>query len=138
MIRKQSGVLPYRRNGRIEVCLVKQGSGKYWTIPKGGIETGLTAKISAMKEAMEEAGLQGRIVSDKNIGKYAYMKNGILQDVKVFLMLVDVEHSHYMEMDLRKRKWFSLEKARTKIDPLQMHLLEALEPAYEEDEAVAV
>ena len=126
--REQSGVLPYRRKGKIEVCLIKTSSGKSWGIPKGGVEPGLTPKISAMKEAMEEAGLQGKIVNKS--GKYSYSKGGVKQKVTVFLMLVDVAHDHYMEAETRKRKWFSLDKAREKIDPSLEFLLDALEPVH--------
>ena len=126
-VRQQSGVLPYKRSKQIKVCLVKQSNGKYWGIPKGGVENGLTDKVSAMKEALEEAGLQGRIVG-KNIGKFSYIKPGMVQHVKVFLMLVDVAHDLYPESQFRKRKWFTLEEARSKIDPMQLHLLDALDP----------
>ena len=135
--REQSGVLPYRRSGKIEVCLIKTKSGKSWGIPKGGVEPALTPKVSALKEAMEEAGLQGKIVN--KIGKYSYTKGGVKQKVTVFLMLVDVAHEHYMESDTRKRKWFTLDKAREKIDPQLEFLLDALEPVHhehQEDRAV--
>jgi phosphohistidine phosphatase len=127
-VRAQSGVLPYKRNKTIKVCLVKQSGGKYWGIPKGGVENGMTDKVSAMKEALEEAGLQGRIIG-KNIGKFAYIKRGMTQHVKVFLMLVDVAHDVYPESEHRQRKWFTVDEARKKIDPIQAHLLDALDSA---------
>jgi 8-oxo-dGTP pyrophosphatase MutT (NUDIX family) len=75
-VRQQSGVLPYKRSKQIKVCLVKQSNGKYWGIPKGGVENGLTDKVSAMKEALEEAGLQGRIVG-KNIGLLPHRRRNL-------------------------------------------------------------
>ncbi len=52
-----SGGLIFRRhNGKIQILLI-QDAKKRWTIPKGHIEEGETAKQTAAREIGEEAGL---------------------------------------------------------------------------------
>ena len=53
----QSGVLPYRVEGGVmRVLLITSQGGRRWVIPKGIVEPGLSAVVSAAKEALEEAG----------------------------------------------------------------------------------
>jgi 8-oxo-dGTP pyrophosphatase MutT (NUDIX family) len=60
----QSGVLPYRVTaGKVEVLLVTSTRRKRWIAPKGWIALGLSAAESAAKEALEEAGVSGHVVT---------------------------------------------------------------------------
>jgi phosphohistidine phosphatase len=75
-----------------------------WTIPKGIVEPGLSAKKSAAKEAMEEAGIAGA-VAGKSVGKYRYSKWGGTCEVEVFPMRVKVVKDRWPEKAFRKRVW---------------------------------
>ena len=111
----QSAALPYRLNGRgIDVLLVTSSSGKRWVIPKGLIETGLSPAASAAKEALEEAGAEGRIAK-RSIGSYTYEKWGGVCDVEVFPLAVKALYEEWDE-DHRKRKWVSLDEAVRRLD----------------------
>lgn len=80
----QSAVLPFlHRDGELYVVLIKTRKGKRWTIPKGIVEPGLSPLASALKEALEEAGLKGR-GQPEPIGCYAYRKWGGTCTVQVF------------------------------------------------------
>ena len=59
--RQQSGVVPYRkkRDGSVEILMVRSTHAGNWGLPKGGVEAGMTPLASAMKEAEEEAGAVG-------------------------------------------------------------------------------
>jgi 8-oxo-dGTP pyrophosphatase MutT (NUDIX family) len=112
---KQSGVIPYRvRQGRLEVALVTARSGTGWTIPKGHIEPDLSPDASAAKEALEEAGLTGA-VGRRIIGTYSYEKRGGMRRVMVFAMRVRAAKERWPEMHERRRRWFSLEQAATRV-----------------------
>jgi 8-oxo-dGTP pyrophosphatase MutT (NUDIX family) len=104
----QSAAIPFRkRNGEVEYCLITSSSQPtLWTIPKGTIEPGDTAAITALKEAEEEAGLQGRVVGECQ-GTFTYRKNGQLLNVAVFLMQVDKVLDRWDESHIRKRQWVS-------------------------------
>lgn len=106
----QSAALPYRRNGKgLEVLLVTSSSGRRWVVPKGLIEPGLTPAASAAKEALEEAGVEGRIAK-RALGTYAYEKWGGVCDVAVFPLAVKREHDAWEE-DHRLREWVPLDEA---------------------------
>lgn len=113
-MKEQAAVIPFRANGKkLEICLIrKKGSKRKWGIPKGFIARGDTAKEAALKEAVEEAGLRGRIFGDQ-IGRYEYHKWGTTLEVTVYLMEVKREEDEWDESDFRERHWTSLRAATT-------------------------
>jgi phosphohistidine phosphatase len=115
----QSAVIPYKmENEQVKILLIKSRKGK-WIIPKGIIEKGLSPQESALKEAVEEAGVDGK-VNEELMGEYKYDKWGGTCNVKVFAMQVENEYEKWEEDYFRIRKWFSLEKAITKINNLEL------------------
>lgn len=112
---KQSGVIPYFfKGGELMVVLIKSRQGKKWIIPKGIIEPDMTPWDSAAKEAMEEAGVDGR-VDQENICEYVQDKWGGKCHIKVFLMEVSKLYDSWDE-DFRDRKLFPYKKAADKVD----------------------
>ncbi|WP_432695130.1 NUDIX domain-containing protein [Marinobacterium sp. YM272] len=107
----QSGVLPYRfsTGGRLELLLITSSSGRSWGIPKGIVEPGLTPQESAAKEALEEAGIQGK-VHPELLGCYRQAKWGAECDVDLFAMRVDtvIDDADWDE-DHRCRRWCSID-----------------------------
>jgi phosphohistidine phosphatase len=108
----QAAAIPFRRQeGRVEYCLITSSSqSDFWTIPKGTIEVGDTAEITALKEAEEEAGLQGRVVGEC-LGTFDYQKNGMARTVAVYLMQVDHVMDRWDESHIRKRQWVNAAEA---------------------------
>ena len=120
---KQSAVIPFRiLDNRFEVLIVKTRKNKNWIFPKGIIEIGFSAKSSAEKEALEEAGVKGNLLP-KRIGKYSYKKWGGKCSVKVYGLEVDSIFDNYEE-DFRDRKWVDIEKTANYI--LNEELLEII------------
>jgi phosphohistidine phosphatase len=106
----QSGVVPYRiRKGELEVLLVTARYKRNWIIPKGIIEPDFSARNSAAKEALEEAGVIGAVGS-KPLGVYKQRKWGRACSIKVYPMLVTHVYKVWKEDD-RKRQWLPLKKA---------------------------
>jgi 8-oxo-dGTP pyrophosphatase MutT (NUDIX family) len=113
---QQSGVIPYRlNNSTIEVLLVTSSSGKRWIIPKGWVAFWLTPAESAKKEAWEEAGVAGTVITPA-IGFYTTTKLGQPCRVNVFLMQVESELEKYPEVTRRKRKWMSIDQAIQRVE----------------------
>lgn len=101
---KQSAVIPYRfQKSVLEILVVSTRKKKNWTIPKGIIEPGLSEKKSAEKEAFEEAGVRGKLLT-KKVGNYSYKKWGDVCNVNVYGLEVDVILDDWEE-DFRDRKW---------------------------------
>lgn len=80
-----------------------------WGIPKGFLDPGDTTGDAALREAYEEAGLNGRLIGDA-IGSYLYAKRGSRYTVEVFLMEVLQEEPAWPERWLRVRAWFGLDE----------------------------
>jgi len=124
----QAGVLPFRyRRGRLEFCLITSTSKRRWLFPKGEIDRGETPKEAALKEAAEEAGLQGDICG-KPLGVYRYSKLGRPRKVLVMLMKVRKASSSWEEVEQRQRQWVASRKAMELVDrpPLRRLVREAI------------
>lgn len=108
---KQSGVIPYRvREGKIEVLLITSAHRKSWIIPKGWVEPFMGSAASAAKEAREEAGVLGSVITPA-ISEYEKHKMGIACPVEVFLMQVETVLEDWNESSIRKRQWYSIAEA---------------------------
>jgi len=113
---RQASAIPFRRRrGSIEFCLITSISSGRWGFPKGIIDPGDTAVITALKEAREEAGLDGRIIGDP-LGEYTYHKWETSLVVETLLMEVTAEEAHWQEAELRDRRWCTADEARNLVD----------------------
>lgn len=111
----QSAVIPYRRrDGRLELLLVTSRKRKRWVLPKGIVEPGMSAAESAAKEALEEAGIRGR-VSVEPVGRYEYRKWGGTCTVEVFTMEVEEVLDHWPE-EFRGREWMTPREAAGRVE----------------------
>lgn len=120
--------LCWRRAGkRVEVLLITSRDTGRWVLPKGWPIRGLSAAQSALREAYEEAGVEGD-AAEKSIGAYPYVKtvdakNGFPCEVSVFPIAVQSLATRFPEVSQRQRKWFSLAKAAKKVDEAELSAL---------------
>jgi phosphohistidine phosphatase len=114
---KQASALPFRKtDDKLEILIITSRSKKRWIIPKGIIEQGDSDINTALKEAQEEAGINGNI-GVKNIGKYSYKKWGGICKVIVYPMEVTEILDNWPEMTIRSRMWVSSKDAIDKVKP---------------------
>ncbi len=110
-VRQQAAVIPYRvRRERIEVALVTRSGGKGWIVPKGSVDDGERPRDAAIREAEEEAGLRG-VVDRKPLGRYVHVKRKDRRRVHVYLMRVTRVLEHWLEDNIRRRRWMRTEDA---------------------------
>ncbi len=110
-IYRQSALLPYRWEGdRLRVLLITSRGGKRWVVPKGIVEPGMSETDSALKEAHEEAGVDGR-VHQRLLGHYRQDKWGANCEVAVYPLEVTGERYHWPEAPFRRRRWLSVRDA---------------------------
>jgi len=117
MLIEQSAALPFRRlpDGSAAFLMVTSLTTRRWIIPKGHVEPNMTAHASAAKEALEEAGVVGKI-SPRLLGKYHYDKllpgGGVRRAaVRVYPLAVKKEKGRWDEMHVRERAWFPADEA---------------------------
>jgi len=129
----QSGALPWRvdKAGRRQVLLVTSARSSRWTIPKGKVVPGMSLAENAAKEAMEEAGVVGKVAS-RAAGSYrAIKRDGTRRttiDVWVFLLVVRRTLDDWPEKGHRRIKWVSPATAgRLLREPLLQRLCRELE-----------
>ena len=99
--------------------LVTSRETRRWIIPKGWPIAGVEPHNLAALEAMEEAGLLGRI-GDKPIGSYHYDKKRgdgsiVSCTVDTFPLEVEQQMPTWPEQDERRTQWFPAEEAASQV-----------------------
>ena len=98
----------------IEILLIQDSKGR-WTIPKGHIEPGETAKMTARREIEEETGLQNISVLTwlgKIHFKYRRMDKLVLMTTQIYLVQSrDGHEKPTPEKWMKGIAWFSFAKA---------------------------
>ena len=139
-MKTSAGILMYRLNTELEIFLVHPGGPFFarkdlgcWTIPKGEIDENEDAKMAAIREFQEETGISETLKdliyldsviqkSGKKVFAWAFKFDftGIIQSNMV-------EHPQlgtFPEVD--KGEYFTVEKAKSKINPAQFTFIERL------------
>ena len=116
----QVAALPVKgKPGRYRVLLVTSRETRRWIIPKGWPMKGRKDHEAAAREALEEAGVTGR-VRKHPVGAYTYEKR--LSDgaenvsVMVYLLEVGKETRNWPEKDQRQREWVSASEAAERVN----------------------
>jgi 8-oxo-dGTP pyrophosphatase MutT (NUDIX family) len=113
-----AGGVVYRSGGDgVEVCLAARRTRRgdlAWGLPKGNVESGEAPEAAAVREVLEETGLEAEIEDDLGTIRYMYVWEGvrIRKQVRFFLMRAtggDVEHHDHEMEDVR---WFPAARAR--------------------------
>jgi 8-oxo-dGTP pyrophosphatase MutT (NUDIX family) len=119
--RQQVAAVCYRIGKRgIEFLLVQTRSGR-WIFPKGGVEPGLTPAQSAALEALEEAGVHGRMEA-LPFARYFRRKPEAASDARcaqpelaVAAHLCEVSRLEPPQESNRNPAWFSAERAKQRL-----------------------
>ncbi|HTK36566.1 MAG TPA: NUDIX hydrolase [Caulobacteraceae bacterium] len=116
----QYAALPFRQAGAPEIMLVTSRDTRRWVIPKGWPMKSRKPYAAAAREALEEAGVTGKI-SRTALGVYPYLKrlgNGAALRVKVRVFALEVlqERASWPEMAQRDRRWFSIADAAEAVE----------------------
>lgn len=117
-----AGGIVFRRNSKsreIEILLIQDAKNR-WTIPKGHIEEGESAKITAEREIKEETGLQKMKVLNwlgKINFRYRRQQSLVLMTTEIFLVhaLGDTEKLKPEDW-MSGIKWFPASEALDKIE----------------------
>lgn len=129
VLRKQSGVLPYRiRDGQVEVLLITSRRRGRWILPKGDLEPDMAPWASAAKEAYEEAGVHGE-PGQESLGAYLNLGTYGPTHVTVYPMQVQTVLEQWPEQTFRERRWFTPTQAADRVTEDKLsQLLQAFVP----------
>ncbi|MEM6463349.1 MAG: NUDIX hydrolase [Pseudomonadota bacterium] len=130
----QYAALCFRRatDGHQILLITSRGTGR-WVLPKGWAIKNLTGSGTAAQEALEEAGVRGKVRSDP-IGSYDYNKwlhDGLTVPclVQVYPLEVAQLIDDYPEKHERQRRWFKPDEAGCRVEERQLKkLLNAFRP----------
>ncbi len=135
---RQYAALPWRFTNEPEILLESSRETRRWVIPKGWPMKGRKPHATAALEALQEAGLLGKI-EKASIGSYHYhkrLKNGaaIMCRVEVFPLRVVRQRKTWPEKNQRVTRWFPYAAAANEVSEdelaeLIMEFGEALEKA---------
>ena len=123
--RRQVAALPWRRGpDGVEILLVTSRETRRWVTPKGGRMPGLTDSEAAAVEALEEAGVEGR-VADQPLGVFRYLK--VLKRraprwcvVALYPLEVEIVHPSWKEEAERERLWMGQEQAAACVTEVEL------------------
>lgn len=120
----QFAVLPWRHTDRLEIMLVSSRETGRWVLPKGWPMKGIKPHKTAAREALEEAGILGK-VAKTSLGGYSYSKrleNDSVQmcRVQIFAFEVEQERNSWLEKHERTRKWFAVTDAAEAVEESEL------------------
>lgn len=135
-LRTQFAALCYRLvKGKPEFLLITSRRSGRWIVPKGWPMKGRKPAKVALREAWEEAGVEGRAL-DHCLGLFPYRKvlaDGQELDCVGLIYPIQVKslaHS-WPERGQRKRKWFSAKKAAIRVgNPELARIIKRFDPMH--------
>jgi len=102
------------RSGRLELLLIRTSDGARWSIPKGVIEAGEKAWMTAKRETLEETGWDGAI-SREPLATFHYLKPGSGRTVLVVAFLLELFHQPAPGEPGRQSVWLKPEQATARL-----------------------
>lgn len=109
------GVVVQRVADRIQVALVGNSQRDTWYLPKGGLDKGETIEQAAVREVVEETGLDVRVVRPIRAIFYWFNARGARVHKTVHYFLMEAIGGDFSRRDTENDRaaWFDLAEALT-------------------------
>ncbi len=115
------GVVMRNAPSGLEAALISVGTPPRWQLPKGLIDAGESAEVSALREVREEAGLSARI--DRLVEKAEYWYQAAHSGERIryhkfvyfFLMWYESGDVNDHDQEVNEARWFPVAEAAAKL-----------------------
>jgi len=107
------GVVVRKLQGRVQVALVGNSKRDTWYLPKGGVAKGETVEQAAIREVMEETGLEVRLIKPIRAIDYWFYVRGSRVHKIVHYFLMEATGGDFSRRDWENDRagWFDIEDA---------------------------
>ncbi|WAR23617.1 NUDT3-like protein, partial [Mya arenaria] len=97
-----------------------------WVVPGGGIEPSEEPKLAAVREALEEAGAQGRLI--RQLGVFENSEKKHRTNLYAFIVSDLLDEWDDGKVMGRRRQWFSIMEAKDMLShkPVQVTYLDGI------------
>lgn len=100
------------KNKNIEVLMIEDKCHK-WTFPKGKVEEGETYQQTALREILEETGINGKVVKPLDKVSYCYshsLNDRVEKEVYFYLVKTISQDVTVQKSEINSAKWFGLKE----------------------------
>lgn len=109
---KSCGAIVYRIiNDRVRFLLIKNKRSAHWGFPKGHIEKGETPRKTAVREVLEEVGLEIEIIPDFESESEYIIQNRVEKCVTIFLATTQQTTTTIQQEEIGDYAWLDYKKA---------------------------
>ena len=114
--REQVCAVPFRlRSSRPEFCLVAINGDSRWDFPRGNVLLGESSHTTALRRALEVAGLECEMEVASPLDQFAASTTDAAEVVTAFLIRVENESLGWPGSNGHRRRWCFAEEARVRI-----------------------
>jgi 8-oxo-dGTP diphosphatase len=96
--------------GATEVLVVRRRRYQDWSLPKGKLEQGERARDAALREVLEETGVD--CVLGTRLPDVTYLHEGFPKRVKWWVMTVVEDRGHTPDDEVQEVRWIEVEAAQ--------------------------
>ncbi|XP_028756649.1 nudix hydrolase 18, mitochondrial-like isoform X2 [Neltuma alba] len=101
-----------RHNSELEVLMISAQKGHGMQFPKGGWEIDESMEQAALRETLEEAGVEGKVQSMLGKWRYKSKRQCVVHEGHMFPLFVNKQLEDWPEKNIRKRIWMSVSEAK--------------------------
>lgn len=112
---KSCGAVIWREEDGQRKYLLARHNGGHWSFPKGHVENEETEEETAMREILEETGLNVKIDTSFRHQVTYSPKPGVIKDVIFFIAVPTGGLEHPQEAEISQLGWFSFQEAAERI-----------------------
>lgn len=113
------GVVFWKSNNNILVCIVKRKGKNVWILPRGRIEENENMEETVVREVKEETGIISKVIRKIGVVKYNYYspydKTFYDKEVHFYLLKISRQEKFLPNNEIQDRLWVTVEEALNKL-----------------------